>query len=389
MRESNINKIYQNVWRLVYLLSLSGMFPLLIQAVPPAKLFENNIIFSTPLKVRWQFESKNTISISPTSKNGHLYLPLPSGEIISLKVADGKLLWKAEIGGEFSATPIADERGVYLASRTDDDAAASQPGLRSSGAIRALSQITGITLWMRTLHFPIQGGLAESAVGLFGGSVDGRIYAFDKASGNILWIVHHTSAFSSHPVIHNQRLYIGGEDGMLLSLDETTGKVIRRYRTRKAIRGSIAVADNIIFFGSADGYVYAFSEISGRLLWRRRTGAAVQSVTSTNSGILVTSLDNFVYLLSPGRGELLWKRQLAGRIAARPLLDAQNALFAPLGGDACIVLSLRDGKQVNTLPVGEDGNTGATPLVDGNLLMIPTRQGLVAFAPSSNDSTIQ
>ena len=68
-----------------------------------------------------------------------------------------------------------------------------------------------------------------------------------------------------------------------------------------------------------------------------------------------------------------------------PLVDARNALFAPLGGDACIVLSLRDGKQVNTLPVGEDGNTSATPLVAGNLLLIPTRQGLVAFAPSSPD----
>jgi hypothetical protein len=49
------------------------------------------------------------------------------------------------------------------------------------------------------------------------------------------------------------------------------------------------------------------------------------------------------------------------------------------------VLSLRDGKLVNTLPVGVDGNTSATPLVAGNLLLIPTRQGLLAFAPSSSN----
>ena len=145
----------------------------------------------------------------------------------------------------------------------------------------------------------------------------------------------------------------------------------------------IAGRDNAIFFGSADGYVYAFSEISGRLLWRRRTGAAVQAVVLTDNGIIATSLDNFVYLLSPRRGELLWKRQLAGRIAALPLTDAQSALFAPLGGDAAVVLSLRDGKQVNTLAVGEDGNTPATSLLVGNLLLIPTRHGLMAFAPSS------
>ncbi len=382
MSEHIWNNNYQYAGRSVYLLALLFILPFVTHASFAAKALEKDIIFSTPLTVRWQFGSQNTISISPASNNGHIYLPLSFGEIVSLKVLDGELLWRTEIGGDFSATPIADERGVYLASRT---ATAAQQGLRSTGAIRALSRSTGITLWMRTLHFPIQGRLAASASKLFGGSLDGRIYAFDKATGDILWTVQHTSAFSSYPSLHNRRLFIGSEDGTLLALDDSTGQILWRYRTRKELRGTIAVVENIIFFGSADGYVYAFSEVQGRLLWRRRTGAAVQAVMSTSSGILVTSLDNFVYLLSPRRGELLWKRQLAGRIAAMPLVDARNALFAPLGGDACIVLSLRDGKQVNTLPVGEDGNTSATPLVAGNLLLIPTRQGLVAFAPSSPD----
>jgi outer membrane protein assembly factor BamB len=384
MSEHNWSGKYQKALLLVQLLALFFFFPLNTWASFSLKIIEKNIVFSTPLTIRWQFGSKNTISISPASNNAHIYLPLASGEIVSLMVSDGKLLWKTEIGGNFSASPIADERGVYLASQTIDAVDAQQQGLRSTGAIRALSQSTGITLWMRTLYFPIQGRLAASASKLFGGSRDGRVYAFDKSTGDILWFVQHTSAFSSSPTVHNQRVYIGSEDGTLLSLDESTGRILWRYRTPKAIYGNISVAENVIFFGSADGYVYAFSEISGRLLWRRRTGAAVQAVISTSNGILVTSLDNFVYLLST-RGELLWKRQLAGRIAAMPLIDARNALFAPLGGDACIVLSLRDGKQVNTLPVGDDGNTSATPLVAGDLLLIPTRQGLVAFAPSAPD----
>jgi outer membrane protein assembly factor BamB len=343
---------------------------------------EKGLIFSSPLTVRWQFDSPNTISLSPASSNNYIYLPLSSGEIVSLNTNDGRLIWRTEIGGDFSASPIADERGVYIASRTGETANSRQV-LRSTGAIRALSQSTGITLWMRTLHFPLQGGLTSSATKLFGGSADGRIYAFDKATGDILWTVQHSSGFSSQPLLSNGRLYIGSEDGTLLAVNESSGALIWRYRTRGALRGAVAVANNTIFFGSADGYIYAFNENSGRLLWRRRAGAAVQAVVLTDSGIIATSLDNFVYLLSPRRGELLWKRQLAGRIAALPLTDNRSALFSPLGGDACIVLSLRDGKQLNTLPVGEDGNTSATPLVAGELLIIPTRHGLIAFSPSS------
>lgn len=376
---------YQNILSVLCLCSSVFLFSTYIQSKPYAgQVPEKGLTFSSPLIVRWQFDSKNTTSLSPTSNNGHLYLPLTSGEIVSLDVSNGQLLWRTEIGGDFSASPIADERGVYLASRNGDPDNSRQI-VRSTGAIRALSQSTGITLWMRTLHFPIQGGLVSSATKLFGGSSDGRVYAFNKGTGEILWVFQHTSAFSSYPTLRDKRLYIGSEDGTLLALDESTGTVLWRYRTRGALRGTVAIADNIIFFGSTDGYVYAYSEMGGRLLWRRRTGAAVQAVTMTGSSILVTSLDNFVYLLSPRRGELIWKRQLAGRIAALPLIDTQSALFAPLGGDACIVLSLRDGKQLNTLPVGEEGNTGATPLVADNFLLIPTRRGLTAFAPSASD----
>lgn len=376
---------HQNILSALCLFSFLFLFSTHTESKPyDDKAPEKGLTFSSPLIVRWQFDSKNTTSLSPTSNKGHLYLPLTSGEIVSLDVSNGQLLWRTEIGGDFSASPIADERGVYLASRNGDPDNSRQI-LRSTGAIRALSQSTGITLWMRTLHFPIQGGLVSSATKLFGGSRDGRVYAFNKATGEIIWVLQHTSAFSSTPALHNGRLYIGSEDGTLLAIDETTGAILWRYRTRGALRGTVAVADNTIFFGSSDGYVYAYSEISGRLLWRRRTGAAVQAVVLAGNGIVVTSLDNFAYLLSPRRGELIWKRQLAGRIAALPLIDTQSALFAPLGGDACIVLSLRDGKQLNTLPVGEEGNTGATPLVAENLLLIPTRRGLTAFAPSLSE----
>lgn len=387
MSEKNHNYIYQNISGILY--SLLILFLLLSANVYGNPYFtstpEKGIIFSDPLTVRWQFSSQNTTTLSPASSNSYIYLPLSSGEIVSIGAADGKLVWRTEIGGDFSASPAADERGVYVASRTGE-ASSSRQVLRSTGAIRVLSRSTGITLWMRTLHFPLQGALTSSATKLFGGSADGRIYAFNKATGEILWTVQHSSGFASQPSLHNGRLYIGSEDGTLLAVDELSGTVLWRYRTRGALRGSIAVANNITYFGSADGYVYAFSEIGGRLLWRRRAGAAVQAVILTDSGIIATSLDNFVYLLSPRRGELLWKRQLAGRIAALPLTDNRSALFSPLGGDACVVLSLKDGKQLNTLPVGAEGNTSATPLVVGELLLIPTRHGLTAFAPPANDN---
>jgi outer membrane protein assembly factor BamB len=192
--------------------------------------------------------------------------------------------------------------------------------------------------------------------------------------------VQESQPFNSHPALYGSTLYIGSDDGTLLALEQQTGKVVWRYRTRGAVRGRAVEVEGIVYFGSADGFVYAVNAADGRLRWRMRTGAGVQVVASAGGGLLVASLDNFVYKLSLMKGDRLWKRQLAGRVASEPLMAEDGALFTPLSGDAGVVLDLRDGKQLNTLPVGEDNNTAASPVAVGGVLLMTTRRGLMAFS---------
>jgi outer membrane protein assembly factor BamB len=337
----------------------------------------SQLSLSQPLTVRWQYQSEHTVNLTPATDGERIYLPLAEGTLVSLRALDGQLFWKTEIGGELSASPVADKSAVYIASTTVG-APGTEP--RAMGALRALGREAGVTLWMRTFRFPLQGALAVTQTTLFGGGSDGRAYAVDKRSGKFIWVMQHWSPFASHLVASGARLYIGNDDGTLFSLDQATGKQIWRYQTRGAVRGRVAVAEGVVYFGSADGYVYAVDEIDGRLRWRARTGAGVQAVASVPGGLLVASLDNFVYLLSLSRGDRLWKRQLAGRLAAEPLTAPDGALFTPLSGDTGVVLDLRDGKQLNSLPIGEDNNTTASPIVAGNMLFVTTRHGLLAFS---------
>jgi outer membrane protein assembly factor BamB len=338
---------------------------------------EAEISLSQPLTLKWLYESEMTINLTPATDGERIYLPLASGLLISLRATDGQLFWKTELGGELSSSPIADVQSVYIASEVSGE----QSNLpRARGALRALGKEGGITLWMRTLPMPIRGALVANDLNLFGGSSDGRVYAVRKKTGDISWVMQHSAPFNSQPILSASKLYIGSTDGYLYSLDQITGRTIWRYRTRGAINGRAVVANGLVYFGSADGYVYAVREVDGRLRWKHRTGAGVQTVAFAQSGILVASLDNFVYLLSFGKGDRLWKRQLAGRIAAEPLTSSDGALFTPLSGSEGIVLNLRDGKQLNSLPIGEDQSLAASPIVAGKVLFITTRHGLLAFS---------
>lgn len=371
----NLRRFFaSNLFRVVLLVCLSG----LLTPSLPAYTAEQISFFSQPFTISWQYSTEQTVSLTPAVEGDIVYLPLTVGDIVSLRVADGSLLWKTDTGGEFSAAPVADERGVYVASELGGVSTSQNP--RATGALRALGRNSGITLWMRTLQSPIRGALVFDRNVLFGGASDGRVYAVRKDTGEILWMTQHDARFSSQPVIHGGRLFIGSEEGTLLCLDVKSGKALWRYRTRGALRGPVAVADGSVFFGSADNNVYALRESDGRQRWRARTGAEVQAVAHTSKGLVVASLDNFVYFLSLRRGERIWKRQLAGRIAAQPLTVEEGALFNPLAGDACVVLNLNDGKQLNSLPIGEDNNTAASPVMSGTMLLVTTRRGLVAFS---------
>jgi outer membrane protein assembly factor BamB len=336
---------------------------------------DNEPLLSQPLTVRWRYESNVTLNLTPAFDKERIYLPLAGGTLVALKARDGELFWRSEIGGELSASPVADESGIYVASET---IAPNGDTRGSSGALRALGREGGVTQWLTPLVKPVRGALTVTERKLFAGGSDGRAYAFDKQTGGTLWSIPFASPFNTQPVLNAGRVYFGSEDGTLLALEEATGRVLWRYRTKGAVRGPVAVANDTVFFGSGDGYVYAVSSDKGRLKWRKRTGAGVEAVTLAGDAVLAASLDNFAYLLNL-KGTMLWKKLLPGRISAQPLTVQETALFTPLSSSAAVVLGLRDGKQVNTLPTGEELTSSASPILVDDAVIVTTEHGLLAF----------
>jgi eukaryotic-like serine/threonine-protein kinase len=347
---------------------------------------QEQLSLSKPIYLLWSFETHDMSNITPTLAEETIYVPLSNGNIVALQTDNGELLWRSEVGGRVSASPFSDLKGVYIAS---ESLPSKSKYPQAMGTLRALSPQNGITLWMHSLPSPVRGALISNGATLFGGTADGRVYALKKDTGETLWVKYNSAPFASNPILHGGNLYIGDEEGKLIVIDQATGNTVWFYRTRKAIRAPVAISGGIVFVGSTDGTIYALNETTGRLKWRSRTNAAVQSVQTTERCILATSLDNFVYCISIQHGEKIWKRRLTGRVIAQPLVSKDSVLLPPLVGEECVVLSLQDGKTINTIFVGEDNNTEASPLFSGNLLFLPTRKGLLAFSSQNANTTDQ
>ena len=344
-------------------------------AVADQSKTSKEVSLSEPLTIGWRYDTPATINLTPAFDDERVYLPLAEGVVVSLQGATGQLNWRAEMGGELSASPVADNHMVYVASETGKPEAGVR---RATGALRALGREAGVTQWMRTFEMPLRGALTLANGRLFAASGNGRVYSFDSKTGAVRWFYDYGKPFNAQPVVSDSRVYVGSEDGNLLAFDEANGKLLWFYKTRGAVRGPVANGDDQVYFGSDDGHVYAVAASNGRLKWRSRLGAGVQAVAKVDDDLLVASLDNFVYKFSSA-GTRLWKRQMPGRISSQPLMRRAEALFTPLSGSAGVVLELRDGKQVNTLPVGEEISNSASPIAVADAVLLTTETGLLAF----------
>jgi outer membrane protein assembly factor BamB len=357
---------------------------LLLTTLPDGSAGQNLADLARPIYVRWLFKAEGVTNLSPAADDERAYMPLSNGSVVSLRLSDGGLVWKSDIGGALSAAPAVDNRNVFVASESLPTPKSVY--LQATGVLRALSRQSGLTSWMRTLPSPVRGVINLNALNLFVTSSDGRLYALRKETGEIRWIKYNSSPFSALNLLEENTLYACDSYGDIVSIEIESGKTLWRYRTRKQLRAPVAVYGNMVYAGTADGFVYAIDRTNGRLRWRVRTGAAIQAVLAGERWVLATSLDNFVYCLSPQNGAKTWKRQLAGRVTATPLVLNNYVLLAPLVGDECLVLNLEDGKKVNSIYVGEDNNTEAAPLLTAGALLLTTREGLLALTNDAQAS---
>ena len=158
----------------------------------------SDALLSQPLTIRWRYESPVTLNLTPAFDNERIYLPLAGGTIVALKAKDGQLYWRSDMGGELSASPVADEASIYVASETKVQPNETQ---KPAGALRALGREAGVTQWLTPLVRPLRGALTVSGGKIFAGGSDGRAYAFDKRTGGVLWSIPFALVFSGQPVV--------------------------------------------------------------------------------------------------------------------------------------------------------------------------------------------
>ena len=175
--------------------------------------------------------------------------------------------WSVDLGGTVGYPVIADGRVfVTIAHSTG-----------SGDDVEALSLTTGQVLWgpKSIAGTYWTGMLAYDGGRVFAITHDGRMTAFDAATGTQAWVTQMPGqySFTSAPTAVDGTVYVGGagSGGTLYAVDEATGDVTWTAPVMNGDDSSPVVGDGGVFVSYACEQTYRFG-FDGTLAWHHATG---------------------------------------------------------------------------------------------------------------------
>jgi outer membrane protein assembly factor BamB len=199
---------------------------------------------------------------NPAVEGNIVVVPQSSGEVVALRIENGRQLWTERLAAarqinpitniaDITARPVVD-RGVVIA-------------VSNAGRLAALDVRTGRRLWDVDI-----GGIQTPWIAgdwVYALSNEGQLVCIERLTGRIKWSVQ-LNRFTTErqrrnpivwtgPVLASDRLIVAGSHGEALSLSPYTGDVLGRIVIGERVLISPIVAGGTIFFLDDSGRVLA------------------------------------------------------------------------------------------------------------------------------------
>jgi outer membrane protein assembly factor BamB len=245
--------------------------------------------------IRWSRALPSRSESSPLVDGGKVFFGSEDGVVYALDVHTGRTIWTYQAGGAVKASPTLEDGVLYFGDY--------------SGHVQAISEQTGRRLWLAGSEGALLGSgtFYSTAAVIYGrvflGNTDGRVYAYDAATGRLDWAyqtgayVYASPAVTSAPGL-GPTIYIGSYDGTFYALNARTGRVEWTYEAGGKISGSATIVGRYVYFADLGTHTsYGLGLSTGRVAFKMDTGS-FDPVISDGKRIFLTGY-TALYDLAP------------------------------------------------------------------------------------------
>ena len=245
--------------------------------------------------IRWSRELPSRSESSPLVDDGKVFFGSEDGTVYALDTRTGHTIWTYQAAGAVKASPTLKDGVLYFGDY--------------SGHVQAISEQTGRRIWLASSEGALLGSgtFYSTAAVIYGrvylGNTDGRIYAYDAATGNLDWAYQTGAYVYASPAVTNApglgpTIYVGSYDGNFYALNARTGHVDWTFNAGGKISGSATIIGRYVYFSDLGTHLtYGLGISTGRVAFKMDTGA-FDPVISDGKRIFLTGYTG-LYDLAP------------------------------------------------------------------------------------------
>ena len=208
---------------------------------------------------RWRRHSDGPVRSGTDLGHCAVFYTSDGARLVCVDKTTGEVVWEHD--GEESIRPCRPcSNGVLLF-------------IASKHGVHALLRKSAEESWFSPCVREVTSPLFHSKGRVFAGSADGRLYAFDAGSGELLWTFKTKDQILFPPVEFTQDLIvIAAQDQFVYALNTGDGTLCWRQALGSLPCGELCITDETVFVGTTKGSICALNAHSGRLNWKHKPG---------------------------------------------------------------------------------------------------------------------
>ncbi len=221
--------------------------------------------------IRWSRNLPSRSESSPLLDRGRLYFGSEDGTVYALEARTGRTVWTYHAAGAVKASPTLSGGVLYFGDY--------------SGHVQAICERTGRRLWLASSEGALfgSGTFYSTAAVVYGrvylGNTDGRVYAYDAATGALDWAFQTGAYVYASPAVTDApglgpTIYVGSYTGNFYALDARTGHVDWSYEAGGKISGSATILGRVVYFSDlGTRRTYGLGISTGKVEFTMGTGS--------------------------------------------------------------------------------------------------------------------
>src|SRR3954449_3687035 len=236
-------------------------------------------------KARWTREIASVNASAPAYGKHSLFVSnLDPGQVIALASKNGRTLWRRSLPGRTESSPVVVGNMVIAGCEC--------------GNLYAFDAMTGKTLWQTNLGGQIKAAPAVSDGVAYVGDYSGTMSAVRISNGAIKWQSDSqgtgvsAGSFYGTAAVAFGRVYAGSKDGRIYSFNRDTGDVAWSHTIGGEVYAGTAAADTpnsppTVYFGTYGGTrFYALDARNGNERWSADVGGSVIGAASVIGNVV-------------------------------------------------------------------------------------------------------